>query len=114
MRFEVTIPDNSAEAIILGKLSDPEGYILELVRADVDAQARGHFKEASPDYGAILSQASQSPNCFKTREEVDAISVACAPNGKSFRHRKGLSGRFGADLCHRDAQAFSWPASAAD
>ncbi len=72
MRLEVTIPDNSAEAAILGSLSDPSGYVLELVRADRGTRAAKRHN-GMPDYVAILAQAEKSPNRFKTREEIDSF-----------------------------------------
>lgn len=68
MRLEIDIADERPEAEILSSLSDPSAYVLDLVRRAGSIPA----PEPTPDYLAILEQVRQSPNRFKTKEEVDA------------------------------------------
>jgi len=67
MRLEINIADERPEAQILSALSDPSAFVLDLVRRNCNSVKPNPV----PDYLAILRQARQSPNCFKTREEVD-------------------------------------------
>ena len=69
MRVEIYVADERPEAKNLAAVSDPSAYVLELVRR---AGQDGNPSSSMPDYMAILDQASQSPNRFRTREEVDA------------------------------------------
>jgi hypothetical protein len=67
MRLEINIPDELPEAKILGAIRNPSAFVLDLMRQNGNTLK----PNPTPDYLAILAQARQSPNCFKTREEVD-------------------------------------------
>ena len=67
MRLEINIADERPEAKILSAISDPNAFVLDLVRQS------GQIAKPSaiPDYAAAVEQIRQSPN-FKTKEEIDA------------------------------------------
>jgi hypothetical protein len=68
MRLEIIIDDERPEAKILSATSDPSSFVLDLVRRS------GEVAEpiARPDYAAAIELIRQSPNRFKTKEEIDA------------------------------------------
>lgn len=68
MRLEINIADERPEAKILSTISDPTAFVLDLVRRAGQAANSG----LAPDYVGSLAKVRQSPNRFKTREEIDA------------------------------------------
>ena len=66
MRIEINIADERPEAKILSAISDPNAFVLDLVRQS------GQIAKPSaiPDYAAAIAQIRQSPS-FKTKEEID-------------------------------------------
>ena len=66
MRLEINISDELPEAKILSALSDPNAFVLDLVRRS------GQIAKPSdkPDYASAIEQIRQSPS-FKTKEEID-------------------------------------------
>jgi hypothetical protein len=71
MRLEINIGDERQEAQILGAMSDPSAYVLELVRMDRGSHA-SRPTNGMPDYSAIFADARNCPSAFKTPEEVDS------------------------------------------
>jgi hypothetical protein len=70
MRLEINIPDERPEAQILGTMTDPRAYVLELVRNDRGSRSLG-LSISTPDYARIFADARNCPSAFKTREEMD-------------------------------------------
>ena len=70
MRLEINIPDERPEAQILGAITDPGAYVLELIRTDRGTNSPRN-KNGIPDYQNIFADAQNCPSAFKTREEVD-------------------------------------------
>jgi hypothetical protein len=68
MRLEITSADERPEAKILSSVSDPSGFMLDLVRRFGQIAKPA----ARPDYAAAIEQIRQSPHRFKTKEEIDA------------------------------------------
>jgi hypothetical protein len=68
MRLEIIIADERPEAQILSAISNPSAFVLDLVLRS------GHVDKPSarPDYAAAIELIRQSPNRFKTKEEIDA------------------------------------------
>lgn len=64
MRLEINIADERPEAKILSTINDPAAYMLELVLRE--------GPKPEPDYAGAIAMIRQSPNLFKSREEVDA------------------------------------------
>jgi hypothetical protein len=71
MRLEINIADERPEAQILGAVSDPSAYVLELVRMDRGSKTP-RTGVGMPDYSKIFADAQNCPSAFKTREEVDS------------------------------------------
>ncbi len=70
MRIELVVSDSTLEGQILANVSDPQEYVLELVRGDRGTQAVKRLN-GTPDYLAILGQAEQVSKTFQSREEID-------------------------------------------
>lgn len=68
MRLELNMPDDSIEAGKVRCYKDPVARVLKLIRDDVEEPGLAE----PPDYSALIREASQSPNRFKSKEEVDA------------------------------------------
>lgn len=67
MRLEINIADERPEAKILGSVSDPSAFVLDLV-----LQAGRDRRITSPDYFGSIAKVRQSPNRFQNREEIDS------------------------------------------
>ena len=70
MRLEITVADERPEAQILGAVSDPSAYVLELVRIDRGSHAP-RLSAGKTDYTKIFADGQNCPSAFKTREEID-------------------------------------------
>jgi len=70
MRLEINIADERPEAQILGAVTDPSAYVLELIRIDRGSQTP-RPSNGMPDYSNIFADARNCPSAFKTRKEVD-------------------------------------------
>lgn len=70
MRLEINIADERPEAQILGAITDPGAYLMELVRIDRGSKTP-RAAGGMPDYSKIFADARNCPSAFKTREEVD-------------------------------------------
>lgn len=70
MRIEINIADERPEAQILGAVTDPSAYVLELVRIDRGSKTP-RPSNGMPDYASIFANARNCPSAFKTREDVD-------------------------------------------
>jgi hypothetical protein len=68
VRIEINIADDRPEAKILSAISDPNAFVLDLVRRSGHGPQPGEI----PDYRASVDKIRQSPNRFKTREEIDS------------------------------------------
>ena len=67
MRLEIMIADELPEAKMLSAISDPNAFVLELVRR----AGQNSAPSERPDYAAAIAQIRTSPS-FKTKEEIDA------------------------------------------
>ena len=70
MKLEINIADERPEAQILGAVSDPSAYVLELILIDRGSKAP-RPSGGIPDYANIFTNAQNCPSAFKTREDVD-------------------------------------------
>ena len=70
MKLEIDIADERPEAQILGAVSDPSAYVLELIRIDRGSKTPRPLG-GMPDYARIFADAQNCPSAFKTREDVD-------------------------------------------
>lgn len=68
MRLDIILPDDSFEAVRLSAYADPVARVLKLIRDDADTEQLA----PPPNYVDLMRLAAQSPNRFKSAEEVDA------------------------------------------